>query len=562
MSEPTKLNKETNEVPTDFELLRKKLFKMIKMYDENQKDLIGRYPLFCDLVVDYCKQARHGNSSLPVPKVFFRDLKHGFAYYTSAKNCIVIDKGLVNKVESGDKSIVLLIETIGHEMMHYSQNSNLYEYEKMSIREQRQVDEQLKESVDAYMNYHRLTKEDLKVLKAISAPFVGEDIVPEGYKTQEEYFEEISSATYFTLKSELEAREEGVDFALSLFKCFEKIGNKPSQSLKFNFMNLKYSRAFDRKEYEKLQREYDDFSENFNADEEMLLKIVKKVESKSDKLKKFNSRNYLSALNFLIKDKSLEQKKTLLQNAIFNGYNYFADVLIDSIQNSLEYKENRKEISSFVRDCLMGSAYGYKKLVLPYKSFYSDFSSILTQEDFEKVVVETLKISSYNATSLLHGRNVRTFSPEALLVCQKCLFKTKQKKEELEKTAPKLIPIDSEEALQRAILEIEEVKIKMAINKNLSAGKTNLQEKDISISEKAKIVLRSGSNKILNLLKEIKEREESDKEFFIQLFDMVSLKDLERYKKVKLDERVKKLLKRSLFRKYRALEEFESQCKE
>ena len=143
-----------------------------------------------------------------------RDTVHG--EYAGEKNTITINEAYLDQVLSGEYQIANLINTIGHEMEHYEQNSSGIDYDNMSTERQQAVDNESKKSIDAYKNYAKLSKDDVRFLHYYLAPYLKENEMPNGYKSLEDFYSDVSYASYNTILSEQDARKEGVNFSLSI----------------------------------------------------------------------------------------------------------------------------------------------------------------------------------------------------------------------------------------------------------------------------------------------------------------------------------------------------------
>lgn len=415
-----------------------KIKSYIKMYEQNTmtKEQLKE---FCGLMVSYCHEKRHADCSLAIPELKFAELEK----YTHAQYCnenfievneSFLDDVLVRKTARiGD-----LINTLGHEMEHYDQNSHLIEYDKMSVEEQSDIDSESKKSVDAYKNYFKLREEDVKVLHDLLSPYLKDNEIPKGYSSLDDYYADVSFASYSTILSESDARKEGASFSVSVLNDLEKNGSPVSGGLFsfFNFFNKKkdeISSWFLTKE--KLKQNYvmdkdrrftdfnknlmNDFAQIYTADEKTILDIVEKVESKNGALKELNTYEYSKALAFLVRTKTLEQKKALLKNAIFNGYNRLINVLTNSISNDVDFKKNKEDISNFTMNCLNGKEYDGKNLNSKYAYAFNDYSKILKPEQFEQLIGEKLKINALTAKSLITFSDYSDFSMNSIMSYQK-----------------------------------------------------------------------------------------------------------------------------------------------
>ena len=415
-----------------------KIKSYIKMYEQNTmtKEQLKE---FCGLMVNYCHEKRHADCSLAIPELKFAELEK----YTHAQYCnenfievneSFLDDVLVRKTARiGD-----LINTLGHEMEHYDQNSHLIEYDKMSVEEQSDIDSESKKSVDAYKNYFKLREEDVKVLHDLLSPYLKDNEIPKGYSSLDDYYADVSFASYSTILSESDARKEGASFSVSVLNDLEKNGSPVSGGL-FSFFNFFSKKKDEISSWfltrEKLKQNYvmdkdkrftdfnknlmNDFAQIYTADEKTILDIVEKVESKNGALKELNTYEYSKALAFLVRTKTLEQKKALLKNAIFNGYNRLINVLTNSISNDVDFKRNKEDVSNFTMNCLNEKEYAGKNLNSKYAYAFNDYSKILKPEQFEQLIGEKLKIDALTAKSLITFSDYSDFSMNSIMSYQK-----------------------------------------------------------------------------------------------------------------------------------------------
>lgn len=319
-------------------------------------------------------------------------------------------------------------------MTHYHQNSNVREYEKASPEEQREFDEEVKDSIFAYKNYLKLGKDDAEALHTLIAPYANRDEAPKGYESMEEFYEDISFASYYTIQSEKEAREGGVDFAMNFYQDL-------LNSKKFDYQDSKNDKsdldALQEKQ-EKLYSSYKNWLKALeNMDESQIINLVERVESKNPILKNFNAFNYKNVMQYLIKNKTLEQKEALFKNATYNGYSMFAEVLVKGIQKDKDYQENKDEISTFVCDCLVGDAYGEEKHRFPNAVVANvgnvKYTKLLNQDSVQRVISNLLDVGSvFNAEMVIVSNGKTEYSLDFVLACQDQLQEQLSKKEDWE----------------------------------------------------------------------------------------------------------------------------------
>ncbi len=423
----------------------KKIKSYIKMYEQNTitKDQLKE---FCTLMVNYCHARRHADCSIAVPSVEFGKLDPTICAFYHNDNYVKINEVFLDNVHSKNgASISDLINTIGHEMEHYEQNSKLMDYDSMTAEEQSVVDKKSKTIVDAYKNYFKLNKEDVETLCRMLAPYRLRSYTSDkNFTPPAEFCATISYSSYYTILSEIDARKEGVAFSLDLMSELEKSGAEKSifsrvfdrfkkdKSKDFNsILDKEKNNQNNVKENEEgytelAKKKMDSIQNSFSANEKTILDIARRVESYGGDLGHLNDGHYINALRYLIKTKTLEEKKDLLKNAIFNGYSGIIGVLTDSISNDIDFKKNKEDISNFTMNCLTERSHREENVNVFLDNYdfqsknalFADYSKIMTPKQFEQLIGETLKKNVLDAQSLLTCSGYKDFSVETILSYQ------------------------------------------------------------------------------------------------------------------------------------------------
>lgn len=408
----------------------------MKMYEQNTmtKDQLK---MFCAVIVDYCHNTRHANCSLPTPILEFEQIDPDTCGQYQKTNKITVNESYLDLIlAKKDKSIVDLINTIGHEMEHYEQNSRLNDYDKMTAKQQATVDEKSKKIIDSYKNYFKLNEADVETLCRVLAPYRLKDYKSDKDFTPPAAFCALASfSSYYSISSEIDARKEGVAFSLDLMNELEKSGaEKTIFSKVFNYLkkdksgdlsSLLNEEKIKQNNIKNKEEEYTQHSTNnmnmmaksFTANEKVILDIARRVESYNGDLGHLNNAHYTNALKYLIKTKTLEEKKDLLKNAIFNGYNRIIGVLTDSISSDMDFKKNIEDISNFTLDCLNNRPHD-ETSIESLNAYYCDYSKIMTPKQFEQLVGETLNKSVMNAKGLILFNDCNNLSTDAILSYQ------------------------------------------------------------------------------------------------------------------------------------------------
>lgn len=372
------------------------LYKDKKLTLENLKKLSQN-------LVEYCKLTRHGDCSLKTPSVIFADIENDgtLGRYNTENNMVIISNKFLDKILSHDEHISNLIEVIGHEMKHYAQNSELISFNELPTKKQERIKENAKASIYALKNYYRLREQDVKKLHDLLAPYLDEAEIPEGYSNQEDFYKDISYVSYHTILSEKEARDEGKEFANSIL--LNLYFNTDSREEKDFISNERWAINSDGEKENKLYDEniskLGQFKNKYSASEEVIIEIVKRLEG-DNKQGKLKFSEYIVSLLFLVNSKSLEEKISLLKNAMFNGFNNFEEVLIYSIERDINFNKNRDKISTIIIDTLSSNKDINSLKNSPVSDNRYKFLNILGNENFEILMQKMIKTNPLGASYL------------------------------------------------------------------------------------------------------------------------------------------------------------------
>ena len=130
------------------------------------------------LLVKYCKKTQYPDAVLEIPRVVFRKLDSSFAQYINELNTIEMDEDYLNTIRLGIRNLSELFDTTGHEMEHYHQHDSVIQYDKLSADEQGKINERIKQSIEAFKKYFRLSKDDVRWLHMILVPYLKLDVLP------------------------------------------------------------------------------------------------------------------------------------------------------------------------------------------------------------------------------------------------------------------------------------------------------------------------------------------------------------------------------------------------
>lgn len=370
----------------------------------------------CELLVIFCKETRHSDSSLKTPKVVFGTLNEDVdGEYDLDKNSVTINidslKNIFNDQASAEKasghSIFELINTIGHEMEHYEQNSKRIDYDNLTAEEQQKVDQKSFETIQSVKQYFTINEESMKKLDSLLFPYVDRESIENRDKIYEKYtntkkgldpqsekdfYNFITYAAYYTILVEKEARDEGLEYVDFLFKELTKDKKLLSNLNLLHLLNEAESYVSSESEKERNCYNSDVHAsgeirrELYSLRHHDIMSLAEAIEKDINSENVNPDVNYSSILQYLLQDKYYEQKLYLLESMIYHGFTFAMGVTCDSIVNEGEFKANKKESSAFICNCLIGKAYEKAKEPMSNKSFNFNYSKLLTQEDFAKVI--------------------------------------------------------------------------------------------------------------------------------------------------------------------------------
>ena len=171
--------------------LQEDLFKYFIKY---HKESLTRDELrdFCKLMLLYCKLTRHPNSSKETPDVYFYDNEEVYGSYNRGN--VRIKESYFDAVLNKRECLSGMVKLIGHEMMHYEQDSFAIDYYYLTMEgKQHLVDEKSKTLVDEYKNHFYITKENVEFIHDL---FPWLEQVPAGYINMLDYYKDVGFASY------------------------------------------------------------------------------------------------------------------------------------------------------------------------------------------------------------------------------------------------------------------------------------------------------------------------------------------------------------------------------
>lgn len=306
-----------------------------------------------------------------------------------------LQKNINRPISFSDINILELFNSIGHELRHWKQNCLAYKFSTLDIETQQKFDGTIHHFMDDFTNKTKLSSKNYEKLADFLFPYYQDTLEDENITDL--YFEIIEHGAYLNLAHERDARQGGMEFVDFLTNEYCKhplLDDKQKVVYINNFKDIK--KHFERtNNYEnEVLKMFADFENAFNASKEEILELAKQYNNIfniefSQNLNDIDPLTYSRALKILIKDKTLEEKREMLKNAIFNGYSILANNLITSIVEDKDYQAYKEKIEEDIYKYLIKSSLNDSTLDygLTSISYNMNYKKILS----EKMLMEILE---------------------------------------------------------------------------------------------------------------------------------------------------------------------------
>lgn len=353
----------------------------------NRKELIEIFPY----IVNFCKNIHFSDSSLSLPEILIKDINENvIGNYNDFNNTLTFSSTEINKIlNDKDRLLINLLElfsTIGHEMMHYSQNDTAIKISNLSNKSL--IDEKASDYVSACKNDFYLTKQEIKIMHELASPFI--DDKPLGYENLMDYYSDVSFALYSVLFEEKEARDFECDFLLSI----EKLVNNTSVEDICNKYIDKLVSLKRKSEDEKILK-CNSIIENFKKLHDLsvnnIIEIAKNENIYFDKIG-CSRELYEKSLKLLIDNKNNSQKLEILKISAYNIQKNLFNITIDSLINSVGVSKTQNIIYSLLSGEMNSSIKPNEEI---YKIDYK-YNNLLKQNQFEMICEKLLNDNNFS----------------------------------------------------------------------------------------------------------------------------------------------------------------------
>lgn len=375
----------------------------IKKYFDGEADIDVVYHGLFDMI-SYCKRLYYKNSVLPKPKLYIYYMKNSTGNYDNNNNIIGISKKSVTDVVEASKSeknifyLMDLIYTVGHEMRHYGQNSSSVEFDTLPKEQREKITKGDKSIIKSMREYFSPSASDISELNMLVAPYLKNDVMPEGYKTKQDYYADVQQSMYYSISCEKDARDAGYQFACDILKVMtKKYGNIFSEKLLSKiFSRIENDAEAEYIYYIKAYRVASKFKLDYNFGTEEILKIVEDGESLYMKQHK-DPALYKRLIRCLINDKNTKQKVELMKSAVYNGFDVLFDEISELLKRQLNYKEIQPKISDILYESLLQNNQNRRKS----KAICGGCSSMLSQNQYELLIGNEILNDNFDSARLL-----------------------------------------------------------------------------------------------------------------------------------------------------------------
>ena len=126
---------------------------------------------------------------------------------------------------------------------------------------------------------------------------------------------------------------------------------------------------------------------------------------------------YSRAIEYFLKDKTLEQKQALLKNAMFHGMSQYGNKILDSIKSDKEFENKKGEIQKEIFNYLSSGSVSSndvddEKSKLTKKSYMLNYFKILSDEQCVSVLKNTIGQDKLLFAEAFQGKNCLKLSNE------------------------------------------------------------------------------------------------------------------------------------------------------
>ena len=389
-----------------FKALVKKIKEMLKNYQNSFDYEFSEDELLelCGLIAEYCRVTRHIFCKRELPRIcidYECDERWG-GYYSSSDNIIALKPKIIKKVlnERGYSArlnnLRMLADIIGHEMEHYHQHDAADEFDKKDDLAGYFLTKDEKASLNSIKKYRMPDKEAFKVAHEKFKPYIKSTELPEGYKDFDEFFEDTSYNVYYTILSEIEARDEGQKFKDKFIKKFYNFLDRSDDLIVIfvnlvsfglpAFINYVCDSLFDvsKAEYKRQAKNFKTITDYYAVDNESLIKIAKSCSS--------SDADYTNAvIGALLREKEITELLELLKKSVKEGCYGLAHMLVDLIKKDAEFASKRLLISKTIKKILTSVDVQEDEEYNNFVRFGWYYCGFLTEKDLHSIVDDLVK---------------------------------------------------------------------------------------------------------------------------------------------------------------------------
>ncbi len=370
---------------------KEKIIDVIKMAKErnlNKAELIEIFPF----IMKYCKNVHFSDSFLTLPSVAVNETNENvIGNYNDFNNTLTFSNAVIDKLLNDKDKLLLnvldLFSTIGHEMMHYSQNDTAIKISNLSSKSL--INEKINNYVSSYKNDLYLTKQEIKTIHELATPFI--ENMPANYTNLMDYYSDVSFALYSVLYEEKEARDFECNFLISIE---ELVKGTEVEEICISHINelISFKKNCEDEIFSKCNSIIKDFKKMHDLSVENIIEIAKNENVYLNKIG-CSHELYERSLKLLIDNKENSQKIELLKVSAFNAYSNLFNIVVESLINNISLSKTQNIICSL----LTGEMYNTP--LKPNEDIYKldfKFNNLLKQNQFETICEKLLKDNSFS----------------------------------------------------------------------------------------------------------------------------------------------------------------------
>jgi len=378
--------------------------------------------------------------------------------YDRTSNIVTVSSNeLIAQFAKGDDKkkllLAVLFEVLPHEFRHFEQNAMTIYYESLDEKKRKHVEGSLFQIFHDTKRDIKLSKEDVDQIWQAMSPYIVSDEdkkeIIENYGTIDEYLKNVAFGSYLSLKHEEDARRHSVHKARMVLMDLQNSGMLSDKSKTWIEDIANYYQFVESDMHNQDRMDcYKKFEDFFDIENDVLIDMMMGDKKIDQDFREAFDRVYpiletKFRMNAFLINKTLDEKRLLLKNAIYNGASSFGRSLIDSIVNDPNFDKNKSDIQAEIFGWLKNASVAgeneqaaeEKKLIAT--SYLLGYNQILEPDqiyDISRTLIANGQIVFAN--SLLGDFNFNNIEREKQLDLKKMIVGQMEEAIELSKQHP------------------------------------------------------------------------------------------------------------------------------